>query len=90
MVIDYRTSTLCPVLFFITDEKPSSLRGYLVCSMKRNVWEKDVKCWICIAIYKSNQVWTKAGADDDVAHVGINLANYDRCLFGSYGEKKKI
>lgn len=35
-------------------------------------------------------MWTKAGADDDVAHVGINLANYDGCLFGSYGEKKKI
>lgn len=58
--------------------------------MKRNVWEKDVKCWICIAIYKSNQVWTKAGADDDVAHVGINLANYDGCLFGSYGKKRKF
>lgn len=67
--------------------KPSSLRGCLLCSLERNVWKKDVKCGVAIAIYKSNQAWTKAGVDDDVVHVEINLANCDGFLF-SEQEKK--
>lgn len=48
-----------------------------------NVWEKDVKCELAVAVYKRNHAWTNGGVNDnDAVLVGINLANYDGCSSG--------